>query len=129
MIADLLKLPPSTRDWMPIAFRQVRYAAQLGPASVSEESIRLGYLPPASTITQCAEWSVLIVLKTGLPLRELGMVVGKNGFLSILFAPVWRWVMPSLLAARRKALWACAATTGSVAFIVVPAEYLQASVL
>lgn len=85
----------------------------------------------ASGIDDCTMSHIVgvIVLKTGLQLRDLGMVEGNGGWLGALFTSVPRWDMPSLPAARRKALWARAATTGSAAFIVVLAGYLLAAVL
>ena len=65
-----------------------------------------------------------IRLKTGLPLRDLGMVEGKGGFLGVLFTSVPRWDAPSLQAARQAALWRRAAITGWMAGAILLSGFL-----
>nr|WP_321362493.1 hypothetical protein [uncultured Hyphomonas sp.] len=71
----------------------------------------------------------VIALKTGLPLRDLGMVEGTGGLLGVLCTSVPRWDTPSLPPVRRKALLTGAAITGSTAFIIVLVGYLLAAIL
>lgn len=61
----------------------------------------------------------VLVLKTGLPLQDTGMIEGKGGILGVLFTSVPRWDSPSLPAARQRALWQRAGITGGLAGIVV----------
>lgn len=67
--------------------------------------------------------------KTGLPLRDLGMVEGRGGFLGVLFTSVPRWDVPSLPVARQAMLWRRAGLTGSAVGIIVLAGLLLSAVL
>ena len=65
-----------------------------------------------------------IRLKTGLPLRDLGMVEGEGGLFGLLFTSVPRWDMPSVPATRQAALWRRVATTGWMAGTVLLAGFM-----
>jgi hypothetical protein len=60
----------------------------------------------------------VIALKTGLPVRDLGMAEGKGGLLGVLFTSVPGWGDPGLPAARQAAFWRRAELTGMIACLV-----------
>ena len=65
-----------------------------------------------------------IRLKTGLPLRDIGMVEGAGGFLGVLFSSLPRWDEPSLQVERQVMLWQRAALTGGMAGTVLLIGFL-----
>jgi hypothetical protein len=60
-----------------------------------------------------------VALRTGLPLRDIGMIEGNGGLLGVLFTSVPPWDTVSLPADRQIALWQRAGLTGGVLCIVV----------
>lgn len=70
-----------------------------------------------------------IAVKTGLPLRDLGMIEGNGGFLGVLFTSVPRWDVASLPANRQAALWRRAALTGGAAGTILLTGLLLSAVL
>lgn len=71
----------------------------------------------------------VIVLRTGLPLRDLGMAEGKGGFLGVLFTSVPGWDTPSLPAGQQTALWHRAGMTFALASLVTLAALILSLVL
>lgn len=65
-----------------------------------------------------------IRLKTGLPLRDLGMVEGKGGILGAIFTSIAPWDAPGLPIARQAALWRRAAMTGWAAGAIMLTGFL-----
>lgn len=65
-----------------------------------------------------------IKVKTGLPLRDLGMVEGKGGFLGLLFTSVPSWDAPRVSTAVQNMQWRRAVVTGSLAGAVFLAALL-----
>ncbi len=63
----------------------------------------------------------VISVRTGLPLRDRGMVEGKGGFLGVLFTSVPGWDTPSLPAGQQAALWRWAGITFGLAGTVTMA--------
>jgi hypothetical protein len=66
----------------------------------------------------------LIALKTGLPVRDLGMVEGKGGVLGVLFTSVSGWSEPGLPPARQARLWRRAGATVAIAGLVTLAALI-----
>jgi hypothetical protein len=69
-----------------------------------------------------------IALRTGLPLRDIGMIEGRGGFLGVLFTSVPAWDTASLPADRQRAFWQRAGLTGGAACIVALAVLVLAVV-
>lgn len=59
----------------------------------------------------------LISRAGGLAIRNLGMVEGRGGFFTVLFASPPKWETPSLTARQQSALWKVAKSTGMWAII------------
>jgi hypothetical protein len=69
-----------------------------------------------------------IVARANVPLRDLGMVEGGGGFLSMWGAHAPDWAAPSLPLAQQLRIWRHAASTGSLAIgIVILAVIIRAS--
>ena len=70
-----------------------------------------------------------IRLRTGLPLKDLGMVEGKGGVLGVLFTSVPVWNTPALPSVRQAVLWRNAALTGGmVGFILLTGFLLSMAI-
>jgi hypothetical protein len=59
-----------------------------------------------------------LVARTGVPLRELGTVEGKGGFLGVWGTHAPDWAAPALARERAMRLWRHAASTGSLAISI-----------
>lgn len=60
----------------------------------------------------------VIALKSGLPVRDFGMVEGKGGLLGVLFTSVPGWNDPGLPLAGQAAIWRRADAAGAIASII-----------
>jgi hypothetical protein len=60
-----------------------------------------------------------IIARSGAPLRDLGMVEGKNGFFGVWGAHSPDWAAPSLPADRQRLLWRRVALTGVLPLYVI----------
>lgn len=68
----------------------------------------------------------VMALRTGLPLRDRGMVEGKGGFLGVFFTSVPGWETPGLAAGREATLWRNASLTlGLAGMAVMAAMFLS----
>jgi len=63
----------------------------------------------------------VIALRTGLPLRDLGMVEGKGGFLGVLFTSVPGWDTPGMSVRQQAGSWNRAELTFGLAGLVAMA--------
>lgn len=70
----------------------------------------------------------VIALKTGVPLRDLGMVEGKGGVLGVLFTSVPGWSEPGLPPGREARLWRRAGAAGFIASLVTLAALILSAV-
>jgi len=66
-----------------------------------------------------AKIAAAIVARAHVPLRDLGMVEGRGGFLSMWGAHALDWGAPSLPLARQLRIWRHAAATGTLAIIIL----------
>jgi len=67
-------------------------------------------------------WMIdVIALRTGLPLRDLGMVEGKGGFLGVFFTSVPGWEKPGMSAGQQAGSWNRAEMTFGLAGLVAMA--------
>ncbi len=66
-----------------------------------------------------AEIANTIVARAHVPLRDLGMVEGRGGFLSAWGAHAPDWAAPSLPLAQQLRIWRHVATTGTLAIVVI----------
>jgi hypothetical protein len=60
-----------------------------------------------------------IVARANVPLRDLGMVEGRGGFLAVWGTHAPDWAAPSLTLAQQLRIWRHAAVTGSLAFTII----------
>ena len=66
-----------------------------------------------------AKIAAAVVARAHVPLRDLGMVEGRGGFLSVWGTHAPDWAAPSLPLARQLRLWRHAAATGTLAIAIV----------
>ena len=73
-----------------------------------------------------ADLAAELSVRAGVPLRDLGMVEGRGGFLVIWGTHAQDWAAPSLPPERQEQLWRRAALTGQLAgaaFLIIWAIY------
>jgi len=104
--------------WFGMANMQRNYGLRLtdGELIVLGEDRALSTELADETMGQMVD---MILLKTGLPLLDLGMVEGQSGLLGVLFTSVPRWETGSVSTERVRALWQQAALTGGLVSVVV----------
>ena len=66
-----------------------------------------------------AEIANTIVARAHVPLRDLGMVEGRGGFLSVWGTHAPDWAAPSLPLAQQLRIWRHVATTGTLAIVII----------
>jgi hypothetical protein len=60
-----------------------------------------------------------IVERARVPLRDLGMVEGRGGFLSVWGTHAWDWAAPSLPLAQQLQIWRHVTATGTLAIAIL----------